>query len=86
MIFQRIFRTGKSNTAVLKVAYTSRRGIAYSGKTYTLNTGAKIPAVGFGTFQDPDEQEGAVTQALKAGFRHIDTARVYVPPDSTARI
>ncbi|KAL8784632.1 MAG: hypothetical protein Q9195_008961 [Heterodermia aff. obscurata] len=44
-----------------------------------LNTGAKIPAVGFGTWQDADAQEGAVLEALKAGYTHIDTARMQVP-------
>lgn len=42
--------------------------------THTLNTGAKIPAIGFGTWQDKDDQEKAVTEALKAGYLHIDTA------------
>ncbi|KAK3176323.1 hypothetical protein OEA41_007646 [Lepraria neglecta] len=36
-----------------------------------LNTGAEIPA------QEKDAQEDAVTEALKAGYRHIDTARIY---------
>jgi hypothetical protein len=45
--------------------------------TYKLNTGAKIPALGFGTWQDAESQEGAVREAIKAGYRHIDTARVY---------
>jgi len=45
--------------------------------TAKLNTGATIPVVGFGTWQDKDAQEDAVTEALKAGYRHIDTARVY---------
>ncbi|EIM90686.1 Aldo/keto reductase [Stereum hirsutum FP-91666 SS1] len=45
--------------------------------TYKLNTGATIPAVGFGTWQDVDAQEQAVLAALKAGYRHIDTARIY---------
>lgn len=44
---------------------------------FKLNTGAEIPAVGFGTWQDADAQEDAVTEALKAGYKHIDTARVY---------
>ncbi|KAL9009065.1 MAG: hypothetical protein Q9173_005873 [Seirophora scorigena] len=44
---------------------------------FKLNTGADIPAVGFGTWQDKDAQEGAVTEALKAGYTHIDTARIY---------
>lgn len=34
-------------------------------------------AVGFGTWQDKDEQTEAVYEAIKAGYRHIDTARVY---------
>ncbi|KAJ5185727.1 Short-chain dehydrogenase/reductase SDR [Penicillium cf. griseofulvum] len=42
-----------------------------------LNTGAEIPAIGFGTWQDEGAQEDAVAEALKAGYRHIDTARVY---------
>ncbi|KAJ5297842.1 hypothetical protein PENANT_c012G03533 [Penicillium antarcticum] len=44
---------------------------------YKLNTGADIPALGFGTWQDEGEQEDAVAEAIKAGYRHIDTARVY---------
>ncbi|KAF1987133.1 alcohol dehydrogenase [Aulographum hederae CBS 113979] len=53
------------------------RGVATRSTQFTLNTGAKIPAVGFGTFQDPDAQEAAVTLALNCGVRKIDTARVY---------
>ncbi|KAI9370458.1 NADP-dependent oxidoreductase domain-containing protein [Aspergillus egyptiacus] len=45
--------------------------------SFKLNTGAYIPALGFGTWQDADAQENAVAEALKAGYRHIDTARVY---------
>ncbi|GMF69107.1 unnamed protein product [Aspergillus oryzae] len=43
--------------------------------TFKLNTGAEIPAIGFGTWQDAEAQEGAVVEAIKAGYRHIDTAR-----------
>jgi len=46
--------------------------------TFKLNTGATIPAIGFGTWQDKDAQEGAVLAALKAGYKHIDGAAVYV--------
>lgn len=45
-------------------------------KTFKLNTGASIPAIGFGTWQDKDAQEGAVLTALKQGYRHIDGAAV----------
>ena len=44
---------------------------------HKLNTGAQIPAVGFGTWQDKEAQEPAVLAALKCGYRHIDTARIY---------
>ncbi|KAL2011695.1 hypothetical protein VTN00DRAFT_4413 [Thermoascus crustaceus] len=47
------------------------------GTRYKLNTGAEIPALGFGTWQDEEAQEAAVNEAIKQGYRHIDTARVY---------
>lgn len=41
----------------------------------TLNTGAKIPMVGFGVYQIPPAQtRQTVLEALKAGYRLIDTA------------
>lgn len=44
----------------------------------TLNTGAKIPLVGFGVYQVPPAQtKQAVLEALKAGYRLIDTAEYY---------
>ena len=44
-----------------------------------LNDGYKIPAIGFGVFMIPNEGPTyeAVKQALKAGYRHIDTAAAY---------
>ncbi|KAM5366072.1 hypothetical protein ACJZ2D_010677 [Fusarium nematophilum] len=45
---------------------------------FTLNTGAKIPAVGFGTWQAPPGQvEQAVEIALRSGYKHIDCAAIY---------
>jgi len=43
-----------------------------------LNNGQRIPQLGFGVFLiPPPETEAAVTQALQAGYRHIDTAEMY---------
>lgn len=44
-----------------------------------LNDGNKIPAIGFGVFTIPNDGPTyeAVLQALKAGYRHIDTAAAY---------
>ncbi|XP_034242310.1 aldo-keto reductase family 1 member A1-like [Thrips palmi] len=48
-------------------------------KTYaTLHTGAKMPLLGYGTWQAVEGQlEGALHAALEAGYRHIDTAAAY---------
>lgn len=46
--------------------------------TVTLNNGVKMPQLGFGVFQVPDEETtAAVASALEAGYRSIDTAAVY---------
>jgi diketogulonate reductase-like aldo/keto reductase len=46
--------------------------------TVTLNNGVTLPALGLGVFQTPpDETRDAVTTALQAGYRHIDTAAAY---------
>jgi diketogulonate reductase-like aldo/keto reductase len=44
----------------------------------TLNNGVQIPAIGLGVFQTPpDETIAAVQEALRIGYRHIDTAAAY---------
>ena len=46
--------------------------------TVTLNNGIEMPRLGFGVFQVPDvETRAAVSTALEAGYRSIDTAAVY---------
>ncbi len=44
----------------------------------TLNNGVKMPVLGFGVYQIPAEQtEQAVSDALAAGYRSLDTAAAY---------
>lgn len=46
----------------------------------TLNNGVKMPFEGFGVFQIPDEAvcEQAVADAIRSGYRLIDTAAAYM--------
>ena len=44
----------------------------------TLNDGSTIPQLGFGVFQiEPQDTVEAVREALRIGYRHIDTAEMY---------
>ena len=52
----------------------------------TLNDGNSIPAVGLGAFRiAPADTEHAVGAALRAGYRHIDTAAAYQNERETGR-
>lgn len=54
--------------------------------TITLNNGVAMPQVGFGVFQVPnDETEAAVSAALEAGYRSIDTASIYGNEEGVGR-
>ncbi|PYI68993.1 2,5-diketo-D-gluconic acid reductase [Arthrobacter livingstonensis] len=51
---------------------------AATQNTITLNNGVEMPQIGYGVFQVPDaETETAVSLALAAGYRSIDTAAIY---------
>ena len=56
-------------------------------KYVTLNNGVKMPILGFGVFQidDMKECEEAVYNALKAGYRLIDTAAAYGNEEAVGR-
>src|SRR5690554_7944922 len=47
--------------------------------TVRLSNGVEMPYLGLGVFKSRDGQEviDAVTYALEAGYRHIDTAAIY---------
>ena len=46
---------------------------------YKLNNGVEIPVMGLGVFKSPtgETTQNAVRYALQAGYRHIDTAKIY---------
>ena len=48
-------------------------------KIFTLHNGVEMPGVGFGTWKAKDGADAydSIIEALKAGYRHIDTAAMY---------
>lgn len=56
-------------------------------KYVTLRNGVQMPQEGFGVFQipDPAQCEQAVTEALQAGYRLIDTAAAYGNEEAVGR-
>lgn len=45
---------------------------------FTLNNDVEMPPIGFGVYQSaPEETTAAVAEALRVGYRHIDTAAAY---------
>ncbi|MFD8980589.1 aldo/keto reductase [Streptomyces sp. NPDC059564] len=54
--------------------------------TVTLNNGVEMPVLGFGVYQIPPEQtEQAVSDALAAGYRSLDTAAAYGNEEAVGR-
>ena len=49
-------------------------------KLVELNNGVKIPEIGYGVYRIPEngKTKECVLKALKAGYRHIDTAQLYL--------
>jgi len=55
-------------------------------ENYILYNGVSIPKIGFGTWQIPNEVAvEAVADALKVGYRHIDTALAYINEDGVGK-
>jgi diketogulonate reductase-like aldo/keto reductase len=61
--------------------------VTADGRARELADGNEIPLLGFGVWQVPEGQEcyDAVTWALEAGYRHIDTAQAYGNEESVGR-
>ena len=55
-------------------------------ETVNIGGGVQMPILGFGVFQIPDDQtEQAVSDALEAGYRSIDTAAAYMNEEAVSR-
>lgn len=54
---------------------------------FVLKNGVKIPCIGFGTWQITDEEIviSSVKEAVKIGYRHIDTAAIYENEESIGK-
>ena len=46
---------------------------------FKLSNGVRIPCIGLGTWQVPDDHEliAHIHDAIEIGYRHIDTAHIY---------
>lgn len=52
----------------------------------TLSNGVNVPALGLGTFMmSPEDTENAVYQALKTGYRMVDTANAYLNEEAVGK-
>lgn len=66
------------NTAAPSADLKGYPAFDFEQKTVTLNSGHAMPMLGLGTYALSDsEAENSVYWALKAGFRLIDTAKIY---------
>lgn len=45
--------------------------------TVKLNNGLEMPVIGFGTWKLTENVEAVIAEALKVGYKHIDTAAIY---------
>lgn len=63
----------------MDVTVTTLTRVTVASATLPLLTGARIPQVGLGVWQSPrgETTRDAVATALRLGYRHVDTARIY---------
>lgn len=47
--------------------------------SFVLSNGVKVPCIGYGTYLTPDGEvaKNSVAEAIKVGYRHVDTAFAY---------
>lgn len=65
---------------------SSMGGVTMQVPRITLNNGVEMPILGYGVFQIPPEQtEECVYEAIKVGYRLIDTAAAYMNEEGVGR-
>ncbi len=75
-----------SETAENKTAAEGYPEFDLDSRTVTLNSGDEMPILGLGMFSlSDDEAENSTYWALKAGFRLIDTAKIYGNEEAVGR-
>ena len=56
-------------------------------RSFTMNNGLAIPALGYGVFQmSSAEVDEHLPEAIDAGYRHIDTANAYFNEVAVGRV
>lgn len=66
------------STPRFRIKHVKKLGEENKMQTITLNNGVEMPQLGFGVYQIPlEETAEAVFQAIKTGYRLIDTASIY---------
>ena len=67
-----------TNMRTFKIIYKGETIMNKLTDTFTLSNGVKIPVIGYGTWLEVQNRDNTskeyVKTALKAGYRHIDTA------------
>ena len=71
--------TGWGSRAMFESCPAAAAAPAATPRSALLNTGHSIPLLGFGTWKLPGSAEtrALVRAAIRAGYRHFDTARMY---------
>lgn len=77
---------GKADEANAAKASNAFHPFDLDARTVRLNNGVEMPIIGLGVWTlSPEQAESAVAQALKDGYRLIDTARMYRNEDGVGR-
>ena len=70
--------SGRRGDRALRIVGPMTNSATHPGKTRRIAEGVELPYLGFGTYLiGNDDVATAVSEAIRAGYRHIDTAEAY---------